>query len=425
MKRMMLFLLAFAMLLGCVPTPEEDVVVQKDMDAMLDQAKNGTEDMRPLREQLGVPEGNYSYTTSAVEERLTVTVNAPVTVPDSNRLPIIRVRKARFSQELALKTVDYFLQGEPVYDATLPDQPLFDGTIRPYINDEYGDGSYYRLSVTNKTTAQLTFDPNWKGVSAWISATDKGFTENDLEALSYHSYEDGVTVNYFERAVRPADESSEPFHAAKQHCDDYLREMGLSDEIAFGFASEVIGTQFFLLYYMRRVEGYDTYISTTALDYSDGQGCAVPWGYEQIAFAADRTEIREMSWDNPLEVRETVQSSAALLPFSDVMKRFEAMVRVRYAATTGDFGGRIGTMEVQVDDIRLSLMRIREQNGDGATGLLVPAWVFYGHSKLTESDGTESYNLLHGGSSSTPGDLFPVLVVNAVDGSVIDFKEGY
>lgn len=424
MKRLGILLLALA-LLACVPTPEADVVVQKDMDAMLEKAKDETEDTRPLREQLGVPDGTYTYTTTAVEQRLTVTVDAPVSVPDTNRLPIIRVRKARFSQELARNTVDYFLQGETVYDMTLPDQPVFDGTIRPYVNGEYGDGSHYYLYVSNKTTAQVSADPSYKSVSAWISATDKGFLENDLESLLYLTYEEGKTVNCFEREVRPADMSSESFLLAKQHCDDYFRAMGISDEIGFGFASEVVGTPFYLLYYTRHVQGLDTYISTTALDYGDNQGYAVPWGYERIAFVADRAALCELHWDNPIEVKETVQERTALLPFSDVMKRFESMVRVRYAATTDDFGGKVGTMEVQIDDIRLSLMRIREQNGDGATGLLVPAWVFYGTSKLTESDGTVSYNLLHGGSSSSPGDLFPVIVINAIDGSVIDFSEGY
>ena len=142
MKRILSLLLTVLLFAACVPTPETEAVVQKDQNAMLEKA-GGTlsEDNRPLAEQLAVPEGNYTFSTSAVEQRLNIAVDARVIVPDVNRLPIIRVRKARFSRELALKTVEYFLQGETLCDMTKEDQPVFDGEIRPYVNGEYGDGS--------------------------------------------------------------------------------------------------------------------------------------------------------------------------------------------------------------------------------------------------------------------------------------------
>ncbi len=422
MKRIVSLFLTLLLFTACQPTPEQDVVVQKDVKEMLGKAKNVTEDVRPLKEQLCVPDGSYTFSTSAVEQRLNITVDAPVTVPDTSALPIVRVRKARFQKELALTTAEYFLQGETVYDRTREGEPVFDGEIRPYVNGEYGDGSYYYLNLSDKSTVRANAEGSYKTVSAWISATDKGFLENDLEMLGYIAYEEGRTVNYFEGAVRPADTDSESFRLAKQRCDAYFQAMGLDGEYALGFASEVPGTPFYRIYYMHRVNGFDTYISADALDYSS---YAVPWGYETIVFAADRNGIMEMHWNSPVEIKDVVQERTALLPFPEVMQRFESMVKVKYAVATGDFGGKTGTMTVQIDDIRLCLMRIREQNGDGTTGLMVPAWVFYGNSKLIESDGTETYNLRYGNGSSVPCDLFPVIVLNAIDGSVIDFAEGF
>ncbi len=424
MKRILSLLLTVLLFAACVPTPETEAVVQKDQNAMLEKA-GGTlsEDNRPLAEQLAVPEGNYTFSTSAVEQRLNITVDAPVTVPDTDALPIVRVRKARFQKELALKTAEYFLQGETVYDRTREGEPVFDGEIRPYVNGEYGDGSYYYLNLSDKPTVRAIAEGSYKTVSAWISATDKGFLENDLEMLGYIAYEEGRTVNYFEGAVRQADTNSESFRKTKQHCDAYLQAMGLDGEYVLGYASEVLGTPFYRIYYMHRVNGFDTYVSADAIEYSNSY--AVPWGYETIVFAADRNGIMEMHWNSPIEIKDVVQERTALLPFPEVMQRFESMVKVKYAVTTGDFGGKTGTMTVQIDDIRLCLMRIREQNGDGATGLMIPAWVFYGNSKLIESDGTETYNLRYGNGSSVPRDLFPVIVLNAIDGSVIDFAEGF
>lgn len=413
-------------IIACVPTPEEEIVVQKNMETMLDKAKpddSDTEDI-PLAERLGVYEGKYTYTTTAVEERLNISINADVHVPNVTQLPIIRVEKSRFTQEFALKVAEYFLKDGPVYDKTLPDEPIFDGQIRPYINGEYGDGSYYYMHIGNKTQLEINAGEPYKSVSAWISATDKASHENDLESISFHSYEEGKTINYFEREARDADISDKTFQKAKKCCDEFFQELEIADDYAFGFASEVSGSSFYLLYYTRIIDGVESYISNSAMSV-DENSYAVPWGYETIIFVADKNGIEELHWDCPIHILNTVQERTVLLPFSTIVPRFESMVKVKYAVLTDDFGGQTGTMEIAASDIRLCLIRIREQHSDGTTGLLVPAWVFYGHNKIAFSDGTERYNLQHGSASSYPSSLYPVIIINAIDGSVIDLSEGY
>ncbi len=70
------------------------------------------------------------------------------------------------------------------------------------------------------------------------------------------------------------------------------------------------------------------------------------------------------------------------------------------------------TFELTVTEVRLELIRSRASGGE-RTGLLTPAWVFYGTI----------------GGTAAVGDVgfFPaiVLAVNAVDGTVLDVDKGY
>ena len=102
------------------------------------------------------------------------------------------------------------------------------------------------------------------------------------------------------------------------------------------------------------------------------------------------------------------------------------------------------------------LVRIREQGGGQREGLLVPAWAFYGYCRGMGEDGVGHYinrdaaDLLSWGPVGGPGSGVAVegggilsvldqfydypkeqdeprllLVVNAVDGSIIDMARGY
>ena len=49
------------------------------------------------------------------------------------------------------------------------------------------------------------------------------------------------------------------------------------------------------------------------------------------------------------------------------------------------------------------------------SGLLIPVWDFYGYETITYADG----------QTLTMPDVYSMLTINAVDGSIIDVKKGY
>jgi hypothetical protein len=75
--------------------------------------------------------------------------------------------------------------------------------------------------------------------------------------------------------------------------------------------------------------------------------------------------------------------------------------------------------------VQLGLYRVREQNSFD-TGLLVPAWFFTG--TLTYSESVQAERLQIGFQDWETfrfDSLNPLLIVNAVDGSIIDPQKGY
>ena len=110
-------------------------------------------------------------------------------------------------------------------------------------------------------------------------------------------------------------------------------------------------------------------------------------------------------------------------------------------------------VEIHIEDIELTLLRIREQGGKPTDGMFVPAWVFRGYDKGTDSEGETRYGTVNmrthiyasteSGIPMTPLEIFydicpkertiPVssgrsdiyLAINAVDGSIIDLAKGY
>ena len=69
-----------------------------------------------------------------------------------------------------------------------------------------------------------------------------------------------------------------------------------------------------------------------------------------------------------------------------------------------------------ITSVRLSLQRISEQDSF-TSGLLAPVWNVYGYQTVFRKDKNQSEDY--------PVSLWPLLTINAIDGSVIDIYKGY
>ena len=134
--------------------------------------------------------------------------------------------------------------------------------------------------------------------------------------------------------------------------------------------------------------------------------------------AVNEDGVRKLEWRSPLTVTEVVTENATLLPFSEIEAIAKRQIN-RLHSYRGFRGEETGTLEVA--GVRLGLLYIMEQNVlEG--GLLVPVWYFLQAYEPSErqkelwSDETETWNY----------DTWnPLVVINAVDGTIIDPYAGY
>ena len=495
---MLLVMTALFSLVACQATPEDAIIVKKDTERMVEQAsspENGS-----LMDELAIPDGRYTFSASGLDGRLSIEVDAEIARPDADKMPIVRVAKGGFSQELVTNVFNYFFPDDKPHDVSgkvqskaeiektiigakqrllngsyatdfgyteeeyrefiayleqayedapeaVPEAPVSDGTLAMTALE--GAGDYLLLDVSTSKGASDTGDlSRTMSVSTPYSrqALESGFGSHLYYSLFSKS---GALPDYNTAGIIRTDGTNLP-QAAKDKltvsydeavalCDGFFEGIGLSDEYrlghaflasdretdGFGEAGKETSAQNYAykLYYTRVIKSVPCFVNAdwglTDTEFS------IPWSYECICFIVDNNGLVNLSWDNPVEVMETVQENAALKTFDEIMGIFEAMVKTEYEAVTNLSTEGSGKMDISIDAIQFCLVRVREQNAQNATGLLVPAWVFYGNNEITYGDGSVSYDLAHGSANAWNKEPFPILIINAIDGSVIDLAKGY
>jgi len=133
----------------------------------------------------------------------------------------------------------------------------------------------------------------------------------------------------------------------------------------------------------------------------DGAEYGREWSYEVLEIAVDDGGIRSVEWVGPLKSAEVETERAALLPFSEIDAIFRKMLPIKYFSINSDID-----FSIRIDRVRLCLWRIIDKDSY-TRGILAPVWCFYGSVNSRETERQ------------------PLLIINAVDGSVIDPQNGY
>ena len=162
--------------------------------------------------------------------------------------------------------------------------------------------------------------------------------------------------------------------------------------------------------------------------------------YEEIVFTFSGSNLISFSYTGPLEVVEAVNENAAYLSFEEAMGICEKQLRLRlltsYPYTQSDFLMASSSLppffsdefsqtvrkDVEIYQAELGLTRVRIKD-NAEDFYLLPAYTFRASFLLYDQDGrvVADSDLLN-----TTGSLIrSLLVVNALDGSIIDTALGY
>ncbi len=473
MKKLSAFLLALLLLLaaGCQKTPESAIVKGKSSDALLEKAAEETSGA--LVERVDAP-ARYQDSFSSAGGELTVTVDADVTVPEAEAVPIIRVTPANITQEQVDVLMDKLVQGElyefgtPETKAEIADkivaakQQLAEGP------PEGAEGTTYASEdgqVTWEEYMQYVIDILTEQYEAAPETAEKTVSTGQLsppsedgmmtvggenttpelgwEALNVNSFETAKyftnamytraavktgfiftynTAEQFRQIMDYADVDIEDLapvtvtaEEAREMCDEVVNALDIPNMAFYAAAKKYGGGQdaprcCWEVQYTRSIGGVPIAYSSTDVGFSE-----IP----------AEGEIVQSPWENE-KLTFYVNDDGIVgmywaAPYElgetvtedAALMPFSDVMDIFRKMFVVNYDGQ--DMDVTVDAIRLAYMRVSEQNKN-YTGLLVPVWDFYGPRTWTLEDG-EPYTFYDPDQS--------LLTINAIDGTIVDRSIGY
>ena len=469
---------------GCQPTPEVDAVKQKSTNQLIEAVKEAEQEKNepasmPVKELM--PERfQCDFLTEARQVR--VTADVPIRVLTEGTFPLVRVQRRTFTNEERLTLYKRLFESETVYKYEY--RPTKEAVVReiewllqeptaeekkefledPEESEEtwaaYLQSRKDRIEVLREKYLSLPddgtplpFEP-WDGALFTIrNGESPGMVvgvayPTPMKMPSYGTLFEERPVDYSrekeagtdtysvfsfdKRLDKPGVERILPedynkVHdgaaiSARQAAEAALAPLaGLGDfavaDILWSHdaddaavAAGKIGKQAYLVRLTPVFKGASMpYCDMDATDIPEDGGYTPSWCYEHVIAAVDGDgTILGMAWLGPLIETEVVADTTILLPFEEVMDIFARQVN-RLFSYEENIGGAL-----VVDDVQLGLFRIREQ-GDMESGLLVPVWFITGEYRYASHP--EEVNLYD--------NLSPVAVINAIDGSIIDVRNGY
>ena len=430
---------------------------------------------------------HYTYSYESANGLLHIKADADVYLPKTGKLPMARVKAGVLTDELAKAIFDKVFAGQPAYvdyynqsipstkaqlakliadwqelvdtgrtetkdmsreealelierlkeqyktapdEATTPELVISDGSMLYRERTDFGTERWYELNAANPDVGML---------DVRRPATDNGgfqyylsYQRGSIEDLiGSGEDEDGRSMDFRDRGSYTAHVVNVldmdctfgqvmPPATAVQLCVDFLKDLGVTDVLPRpeidAYTLDSGENCYYLIDFVRTVNGTQVaYLPMfQGLEHGD---VALPWDYEHLRFLVDRDGIVYIIWESPTEVTKIESSDAAVLTYEQAIETFETMGRIVYEAKT-EFYDIPYYIDVEVSRIELDLVRIREQDAPGRYGLYVPAWVFYGkkagYLKQPVPDGMIDNRM-----------EIPLLVINAIDGSIIDLEKGY
>ena len=456
MKRSMsFFLLSLLLLTGCQPTPEVDAVKQKDTNLLIEAVKEAEQEQNepapvPVKELM--PEQfQCDFLTEA--RQVHVTADVPIRVLTEGTFPLVRVQRRTFTneerltvyrrlfdsdtvykyeyrptKEAVVKEIEWLLQ-EPTAEEKkefLEDPEESEETWAAYLQsrkDRIEELRQKYLSLPDDGSP-LPFEP-WDGALFTIRngespgmvvgvddtysvfSFDKRLDKPNVERIAPEDYgkaHAGATIT----ARQAAEAAMTPFVGLGDFAVADILWSHDTDDVAV--AAGKIGKQAYLVRLTPIFHGASMpYCDMDAMDIPEDGGYTPSWCYEHVIAAVDGDgRILGMAWLGPLQETEVVSGTTTLLPFEEIMDIFARQVNRVFSYEEETDGS------LTVDDVQLGLFRIREK-GDMESGLLVPVWFITGAYQYANHP--EEVHLYD--------DLSPIAVINAINGSIIDVRNGY
>ena len=300
------------------------------------------------------------------------------------------------------------------------------------------EATHYEMTAISEQASLLVFS-----YDAASKGTDSVCYYNRIKDTPDYSMNGAAVIGMDDMGAQ--EKTGISYADAKSQADALLHSAGLSADVAAAYLVndtqdgsvdgivEEARNYAYRFFYTRTVNGIP--VAMDATSEPPAEGYSILWGYERIQVTVDRNGIDGLYWRAPITIDSIEKDRVEVLSFAQAQEVFEKMMPINYTPMVEFFNSnedlKENTLMIDGDLVQLCLLRVREQNTEGARyGILTPAWVFYGSvfNRTKWSDGMVQEN--YRGSDMTSGSVFYegptiILAINAIDGSIIDVAQGY
>lgn len=446
MKRIIPVLLSLCLFLACVPTPEEEPIINRT-DAYENVGAATADGPQNVTGEANEPSGGLRIDEEYTTPRgVPVKIHADVTAPMPGNIPIVRVETCTFSKEQILAWIDVLAEGaslceqpkdpfsreyyadcvkntqEAIEGETDPNElDYLEGTLQYYID------AYNNAKPESEINRDKPFDVNKIGKKNYLNIVLRKDGETVGSIQTMQETGDDFPRYVFEYApagqqtytgdVDPSDPRTEQMPFSEQEAVEkataFLARLGITgmrhvySEIMFRHNMVVHQIEehpgAYRLFFTRTVNGMPKphyWIKAWQMGYSepDKQEYRPTWTPEYIDLLVDAQGVRSFRWQNPVVVSEIVNENASVISLDEARKAFDSYIDVLRSA--GEYLGDDPTVEITEIIFGYEFVPVRDSL---STFDLVPCWFFMGYD-------AES-NLFHTRGAQ--------LILNAADGKLL------
>ncbi len=454
---LVLLMLAAGGMTACQPTPEMPPVVNKGDNRLEEKIAATPQPAAPKESpaRYGAPESvQEAFTAGNADIR--INVDALVTVPDVEKIPVIEIVPTAFTQEEVDNLVTYFTGGKPLYESdvcltksqyeeliiqarselALADDPSNDmpprEEIEAYIKRlerelQKTPETVERDRVDGKLAIQDGMDYETMEAAVYMGKEEpaKVYAQNRSRSVSAgtFSFENGALFAGPAENEQAQGQQLTPQQAAER-VNAILRDLGIENREAVSiktgsamvgndqpFVEDWQGYAITCRYVVNGIPVLDVPVMATG-DEVDENGMLLykpTWDGERIAVSIDDNGVTSFRWLSRGELGSVLNENVECLPFEEVWSRFKQQISFRYADHQAlDSDGSTMPFIVEVERIELGYV-VTPRKDMPDSYMLVPAWTFFGTEYLEHKDGTRQMIDV----------IRPICAINGIDGSVL------
>ena len=457
------------MFCACQPTPDSSNVVNKG-DSNLASLAAAT----PSSDQLADIPKEEDITFSSSDNSVIVNINASVSAPDIDSVPVIKLSPRGFTQDEIDSAINTLMQNKPLYtprtdytkeeimeiilklksgqdsDLYAQDPDAYLKEIQPEIDmyqklyEKAPDVSERKPGTTKIETSPKDSELSTVGVEADLGKSVPALFSYINKNTQY------VHLQYANVVGQPPAGSATgnldvpgvtiSVDEAQQIAEDTVSNLGLGDFSVNGVGTEPnMGTKdmldypdynalpkCYVFYFTRVMNGLnETYVNPQYIQMLSQQQKQYNfiWPCEVIEVTVDDTGILTINYTGPCPDNVSIiNDNTQTKTYDDILGIFKKQILIQGAYPKND---DIITTKINVNKIVFGGTKIIDKDHPGQY-LFVPTWDFFGTVTSKYKPGTGDQGQLDENNEFSYYDYgYSIMTINAIDGSIIDRSQGY